>query len=147
MIWVGIGLIIIGIALFALTGILIKPLNKVAAILSDVKETTKELPETVKDISGQANEALHTGVDTLQQINVQLKELTPIFYLVGDVGRATHELSSNMVNAVEEFEQKETGTFATRKNLESLYGAATLGMMIFQKAREFNNERNVIDNE
>lgn len=147
MIWIGIGLIIIGLALIALTGILIKPLNKVAAILNDVKETTKDLPETVKDISNQANAALHTGVDTLQQLNGQLKELTPIFYLIGDVGRATHELSSKMVNAVEDFEQKETGTFATRRNLESLYGAGTLGMMIFQKAREFSNERSVIDNE
>lgn len=147
MIWIGIGLIIIGIALLALTGILIKPLHKIAAILADVKDTTKDLPETVKDISNQANAALHTGVDTLQQINGQLKELTPIFYLVGDVSRATHELSSNMVNAVEDFERKETGTFATRRNLEALYGAATLGMMVILKARELSKERNVIDNE
>lgn len=147
MIWVGIGLIIIGIALLAGTVILIRPINKVSAILSDVKETTEGLPDTVNNVSEQANQALHTGVDTLQQINTQLKELTPIFYLVGDVGRATHHLSANMVNAVEEFEDKDTGTFATRKNLEGLYGALTLGAMVFQKAKEFNNERKVVTQE
>ncbi|MBN6206649.1 DUF948 domain-containing protein [Ralstonia pickettii] len=145
MIWVGIGLTIIGLALLALVGVLIKPLIKVSAVLDDVKKTTKDLPQTVNDATAQVNEALHTGVDTLQQINIQLKELTPIFYLVGDVGRATHQLSSNMVNAVEDFEEKETASFASRKNLEGLYGALTLGAMIFKKAKTFNNERKIVN--
>lgn len=145
MTWVGIGLIIIGIALFGLVGVLIKPLNKAAAVLSDIRKTTKDLPDTVHDISTQANEALDTGVDTLQQINTQLKELTPIFYLVGDVGRATQQLSSNMVTVVEGFEKRETESFASRKNLEGLYGALTLSAMIFKKVREYNQEKNVVD--
>lgn len=145
MIWVGIGLIIIGIALLALVGILIKPINKASAILSDVKETTEGLPETVNDIGSQANSALHTGVDTIQQINTQLKELTPIFYLVGDAGRATHQLSANMVAAVKDFERKDTETFASRNNLEGWYGAATLGVMIFKKIKEFNEEKNIVE--
>lgn len=145
MIWIGIGLIVIGLALLGLVGILIKPLTKVAAILNDVKETTKDLPQTVNGITTQVNEALNTGVTTIQQVNMQLKELTPIFYLVGDVGRATQQLSSNMVNAVEEFEEKETPSFASRRNLEALYGALTLGSMLFQQAREFSNERKTVD--
>jgi len=147
MVWVGIGLIIIGIAFLALVGILIKPLTKASAVLNDVKETTKDLPETVNGVTAQVNEALHTGVDTLQQINLQLKELTPIFYLVGDVGRATQQLSSNMVNVVEDFEEKEPPSLASRKNLEGLYGAVTLGMMIFQKAKEFSDERKVVNDQ
>lgn len=138
MVWIGIGLIIIGIALLGLVGIMIKPMMKAASVLSDVKKTTSTLPETVGGMTEQVNEALHTGVDMLQQINTQLKELTPIFYLVGDVGRATKQLSSNMVDAVEDFERKET--FATRKNLEALYGALTLGILLFQKAKDFANE-------
>ena len=138
MVWIGIGLIIIGIALLGLVGIMIKPMMKAASVLSDVKKTTSTLPETVGGMTEQVNEALHTGVDMLQQINTQLKELTPIFYLVGDVGRATKMLSSNMVDAVEDFERKET--FATRKNLEALYGALTLGILLFQKAKDFANE-------
>ena len=138
MVWIGIGLIIIGIALLGLVGIMIKPMMKAASVLSDVKKTTSTLPETVGGMTEQVNEALHTGVDMLQLINTQLKELTPIFYLVGDVGRATKQLSSNMVDAVEDFERKET--FATRKNLEALYGALTLGILLFQKAKDFANE-------
>ena len=145
MIWVGIGLIIIGLALLALAGILIRPLLKASAVLDDLKKTTKDLPQTVKEVTTQVNGALNTGVDTLQQVNTQLKELTPIFYLVGDVGRATQQLSSNMVHAVENFEERETASFASRKNLEGLYGALTLGAMIFQKAREFNSERKIVD--
>lgn len=145
MVWIGIGLIIIGIALLGLVGIMIKPMMKAASVLSDVKKTTSTLPETVGGMTEQVNEALHTGVDMLQQINTQLKELTPIFYLVGDVGRATKQLSSNMVDAVEDFERKET--FATRKNLEALYGALTLGILLFQKAKDFANENNIVDNQ
>lgn len=145
MVWIGIGLIIIGIALLGLVGIMIKPMMKAASVLSDVKKTTSTLPEKVGGMTEQVNEALHTGVDMLQLINTQLKELTPIFYLVGDVGRATKQLSSNMVDAVEDFERKET--FATRKNLEALYGALTLGILLFQKAKDFANENNIVDNQ
>lgn len=145
LIWVGIGLIIIGIALLALVGILIKPLTKVSAILNDVKKTTKDLPVTVNNVMTQVNETLDTGVNTIQQVNTQLKELTPVFYLVGDIGRATQRLSSNMVNAVEDFEERETSNVRSGKNLEGLYGAVTLGAMIFQKTREFSKERKVVD--
>lgn len=145
MIWIGIGLIVIGLALLGLVGILIKPLIKASAVLNDVKETTKDLPQTVNGITTQVNEALNTGVNTIQQVNMQLKELTPIFYLVGDVSRATQQLSSNMVNVVEDFEEKETPSFASRRNLEALYGALTLGAMVFQQAREFSNERKTVD--
>ena len=93
MVWIGIGLIIIGIALLGLVGILIKPLTKASAILKDVKETTKDLPETVNRITTQVNEALDIGVDTLQQVNMKLQELTPIFYLVGDVKRTCYTTS------------------------------------------------------
>lgn len=145
MIWIGIGLIVIGLALLGLVGILIKPLTKVSAVLNDVKKTTKDLPQTVNGITTQVNEALNTGVTTIQQVNMQLKELTPIFYLVGDVSRATQQLSSNMVNAVEDFEENETPSFTSRRNLEALYGALTLGAMVFQQAREFSNERKTVD--
>lgn len=145
MIWVGIGLIIIGLALLVLVGVLIKPLIKVSGVLSDMKKTTKDLPETVNELTTQVSEAMDTGVDTLQQINLQLKELTPIFYLVGDVGRATQQLSTNMVHAVEDFKKKETADFASRRNLEGLYGALTLGIMVFKSAKDFNNKRKVVN--
>jgi uncharacterized protein YoxC len=145
MTWVGIGLIIIGLGLLALVGIAIKPLNKAATVLSDLRNTTKDLPETVNDISSKANVALDKGVDTLQEVNTQLKELTPIFYLVGDVGRATQHLSSNMVTVVEDFEEKETESFASRKNLEGLYGAITLGIIIVQKMNQYKEEKKIVD--
>src|SRR5699024_7195974 len=147
MIWIGIGLIIIGLVLLALVVMLIKPLTKLSSALDDVKKTTKDLPETVNSITVQVNDGLSTGLDTLQQINIQLKELTPIFYLVGDVGRTTQQLSSKMVTVVEDFEGNESTSFASRKNLEGLYGAATLGAMIFQKAKTFSKERKVVDNQ
>ena len=143
MVWIGIGLIIIGIALLAATALLLKPLAKVSSILTDVKKTTKELPQTAENAAGKVTEILNTGANTLKEINGQLKEITPIFHLVGDVGRATHHIAANMVNAVEDFERKET--FATRRNLEGLYGAITLAIILFQKVRDYNKEKNIID--
>ncbi|PAV27856.1 hypothetical protein CIL05_19435 [Virgibacillus profundi] len=145
--WLGIGVLVIGVALLVLVILLIKPLNKLAGVFANLQKTTDELPQTVVDVTSQAKEAIGAGTDTLKQINTQLKELSPLFYIVGDVGRATNQMSSSMVDAVTKMESKTTAAndLTHRKNLEGLYGALTLGFFIFQKSRELAKERNVID--
>ncbi|MFC3040882.1 DUF948 domain-containing protein [Virgibacillus xinjiangensis] len=142
--WLGIGVIIIGVAFLVLVILLIKPLNKLSGVLGNLQKTTDDLPETVTDITAQAREALSTSTDTLHQVNNQVKELSPIFYIVGDAGRATSQLSNSMVNAVGKMEVKaqEASDFAYRKNLEGIYGALTLGYILFQKRNEFSTPKN-----
>ncbi|MCM3399575.1 DUF948 domain-containing protein [Oceanobacillus profundus] len=138
MIWIGIGLIIIGVAFIGLVVFLIKPLNKLASVLNSLQKTTDKLPKTVDDVTSQTTEAIGTGIDTLHQVNSQVKHLNPIFQIVGDAGHAANQLSSKMVDAVEDMKQntQQANDFATRKNLEGLYGALTLGFFLFQKARK-----------
>ncbi|WP_067730355.1 DUF948 domain-containing protein [Oceanobacillus damuensis] len=147
MIWIGIGLIIIGIALMALVVFLIKPLNNLAGVFSSLQKTTDELPKTVEDITSQTTQTLGTGVETLNQVNNQVRELSPLFHIVGDAGRATNHLTSSMVNAVDEMKvNTQNGSdFTTRKNLEGIYGALTLGYLLFQKNKEMKKERNTIN--
>ncbi|MGJ9460338.1 DUF948 domain-containing protein [Oceanobacillus sp. CF4.6] len=147
MIWVGIGLIIIGIAFMALVVFLIKPLNNLAGVFSSLQKTTDELPKTVDEITLQATKTMGTSVETLDQVNNQVKELSPLFHIVGDAGRATNQLTSTMVNAVDDMKvnTQNGNDFATRKNLEGFYGALTLGYILFQKNKEMKNEKNTIN--
>ncbi|MFC4025595.1 DUF948 domain-containing protein [Oceanobacillus longus] len=147
MIWVGIGLIIIGIAFMALVVFLIKPLNNLAGVFSSLQKTTDELPKTVDEITLQATKTMSTSVETLYQVNNQVKELSPLFHIVGDAGRATNQLTTTMVNAVDDMKvnTQNGNDFATRKNLEGFYGALTLGYILFQKNKEMKNEENTIN--
>ncbi|MFC2949234.1 DUF948 domain-containing protein [Virgibacillus sediminis] len=141
--WLGIGVIIIGIALLVLVILLIKPLNKLSGVLENLQKTTDDLPETVTNLTAQTKEALSTSTDTLHHVNNQVKELSPIFYIVGDAGRATNQLSNSMVNAVTKMESKtqDASNLSYRKNLEGIYGALTLGYILFQKRNEFSAPR------
>ncbi|WP_249872596.1 DUF948 domain-containing protein [Oceanobacillus saliphilus] len=138
MIWVGIGLIIIGIALMALVMFLIKPLNNLAGVFSSLQKTTDELPKTVENITSQTTKTLGTSVETLQQVNNQIKELSPLFHIIGDAGRATNQLTSSMVDAVDDMKlnTQRGKNITTGKNLEGFYGALTLGYLLFQKNKE-----------
>jgi len=137
--WViGIGVLLIGIALLGGVAFLIKPLLNLAGILSNVQKTTDTLPEDVEEITSQAKEAIGSGVNTLHQVNDQVKELSPLFYTVGDIGRATNNVSSSMLAAVEDMKEKTatSNELTSQKNLEGLYGALTLGYVLFNRAKK-----------
>ena len=63
--WLGIGVFIIGIALFVLVIILIKPLMKLANVLSSVQQSTDRLPKILDENGKEAHIAL-------QQVNICL---------------------------------------------------------------------------
>lgn len=139
MLWViGIGLILIGIALLIGAIALIKPLNNFAKTLKNVEKTTKNLPKDVQEMTAHAKSALGGGVDTIHQVNKQIKELSPIFHMIGDAGRATNRFSSKIVSATDDLKNKTdvSSNFMQKKNLEGLYGLLTLGYFLFQRARK-----------
>lgn len=145
--WLGIGVLVIGIAFFVLVIRLIKPINKLAGVFSSLQKTTDELPEQINEVTTQAKEAISASKDVLQQVNDQVKELSPIFYIVGDAGRATNHLSSSMVDAVMKIKTSttEASEFTERNKLEGFYGALTLGYFIFQKSSALSKEKNIIE--
>lgn len=137
MIWVGIGVILIGIALLVIAILLIKPLMNLSNVLKNVEKTTKTLPEDVQEMTAQTKTVIGSGVNTLHEVNNQVKELSPIFYIIGDTGRAANQVSSTVLTAVDDMKVKtaESNDIARKKNLEGLYGALTLGYFLFQRGK------------
>lgn len=132
MTWIGIGLIIIGIAFLGLVGVLFKPLMKLADLLQSTQKTTDQLPDTVETITSQATEVLENGVNTLQQVNQQINELSPLFHLIGDAGRATNQLTSSVLKTADGLQEKteEANRMIANKNLQGIYGLATIGYFL-----------------
>lgn len=139
MLWVvGIGLILIGIALLIGAIALIKPLNNLSKTLKNVEKTTETLPEDIQDITAQTKSALGDSAQVLNQVNDNIKELNPIFRIIGDLGRTTNQVSSSIASAVSDVKEKTEATnkYARGKNLEGLYGILTLGYLLFKRNRE-----------
>ncbi|RKQ32276.1 DUF948 domain-containing protein [Oceanobacillus halophilus] len=135
MLWLGIGVMVIGVALLILTIVLIKPLFKLAGVLGSLHKTTETLPQTVNELTTTAKDAIGTGVDTLNQVNTQMKELSPIFYIIGDVGRATNQLSSSIVSKVEHLKEttETTKDVSSNNNLQGFYGLIALAYLLFRQ--------------
>lgn len=135
--WLGIGVLVIGIAFAVLVLFLIKPLNKLGDLLFSVQRTTDELPHNIDLLTDRAKEVIQTSTETLSNVNNQIKELSPLFYIVGDVGRSTQKLSSSLVNTTTTMKTStENGkNFNSSHNLEGLYGALTLGYYLVQKRK------------
>lgn len=136
--WLGIGVLVIGIAFAALVLLLIKPLNNLSNLFFSVQRTTDELPHNINLITDQTKNTLQTTTETITNVNKQVKEFTPFFAIIGDVGHATQRLSSTLVDSTENIKVKtEDGkNYAERRNLQGLYGVMTLGYHLIQRKKE-----------
>ncbi|MEC5425979.1 DUF948 domain-containing protein [Virgibacillus sp. C22-A2] len=140
--WLGIGVLVIGLAFLVLVLLLIKPLNRLAGLFGSLQKTTDHLPQQVEEITTQAKAVLGSGNDALNQINNQVKELSPLFYIAGDIGRATNQMFASLAEAVIKMERTtaEANDLTHRKNLEGLYGVLTLGYYVFQRSKSHLSE-------
>src|SRR5699024_6875510 len=118
MVWLGIGVILIGIALLVIAIVLIKPLMNLASVLKNVEKITKTLTEDVQVITAPTKTVNDRNVNTLNEVNNQVKELSSIFYIIGDTGRAASQVRSNLLTAVGHMKEKiaESNDFA-RENV------------------------------
>lgn len=135
MLWLGIGVLVIGIALLLLAIILIKPLFKLAGVFSNLQKTTDTLPNQLNSITSQTTNVIGAGVDTLNEINTQVKKLSPIFNIIGDVGQATNKLSSSIVHKVNRMnnETETVKSISTTKGLEGFYALIALVFLLFKR--------------
>lgn len=135
--WLGIGVLVIGIAFAALVVLLIKPLNNLGNVLFSVQRTTDELPHNIDLIMDQTKGTIQTSTETLSTVNNQIKELSPLFYIIGDVGRSTQKLSATLVDTTVAMKTNTTDgkNFTDRHNLEGLYGVLTLGYYLAQRRK------------
>ncbi|GGP15635.1 DUF948 domain-containing protein [Oceanobacillus neutriphilus] len=132
LILLGIGAVLIGIGLLAVAGFLFLKLGGAGKLIASAQKTTDQLPEQVEGITSQITDVLKTGNETLQQVNQQIKELSPMFYLVGDAGRATHNMTSSVLKTANQLQEKteDADLIIANKNLQGIYGLATIGYFL-----------------
>ncbi|HLR63217.1 MAG TPA: DUF948 domain-containing protein [Lentibacillus sp.] len=131
--WVGIGVIIIGLAMLGLVFLLIKPLKNLTEVLAGVQKTTNNLPNQVADIMTNLKTALSSANDTIKQLNEQLGKLVPIFQIIGNIGKSLQHLFSIMTKINDDMQCKTDNSLMERYHLEGIYGVMALGYGLYQR--------------
>ncbi|MFA1822942.1 DUF948 domain-containing protein [Virgibacillus oceani] len=136
--WVGIGVTVIGVAFLALVILLIKPLRNLTGVLANLKKTTATLPNQVGAVMTKAAEAIQQGKEMASEVNGKMKELNPLFAIIGNIGRTLNALSSYILNVVSKVNTSTTplmDRMLKREHMEALLSFATLGYLVFQKKK------------
>lgn len=146
---IGIGVIIIGVAAIILAIFIGHALNNLASVLSGVDKTVQKLPEQLDGIFKETGDMIHESNQTLADVNDKLQQLSPLFYMVGDVGNATRKFSSSLVDVTDSVKARtEAGRdIADKNNLGGLYGSFALGYYWLKKRREMKREERDYTNE
>lgn len=130
MIWLGIGLCIIGLALLIISVIAIKPLKRLSDVLGSLKQTTDELPKTVNEVTSQTTAAMETGVDVLHDVKGKLNDLQPVFHIVGKFGRTANSLTQKAGSITK------TPFFQNAvKNTKGLLGIVAVLLLLFNNKK------------
>lgn len=90
----GIGVILIGIAFLVLAIYLAWTLNNLANILRGIEKTVEPLPDQLDDIFRETGSLINHTNDTLSDVNEKLRTLSPLFYMLGDVGEMSRKLTT-----------------------------------------------------
>lgn len=122
--WLGIGVLIIGIAFAVLTFLLIKPIRKLSETLDGVKQVSDRLPQLVDELSSQTVEVMQSSNATIANVNEQVKEISPLFHIVGDTGEATRQLTLSALGKTNTLKSKtsDASEFTKREKYEGIYG-------------------------
>lgn len=139
--WLGIGVLLIGIALLILVIILIKPLGKLSGVLESLQKTTDDLPETITEVTDQATQLLQTGNETLSNVNDQVTEISPVFQIVGDIGHVAREFTSKAVDKTVALKQQTSAAteVSNRKKYEGLYGLLSFILFFTERKKDIKN--------
>ncbi|PAV27859.1 general stress protein [Virgibacillus profundi] len=138
----GIGVIIIGVAFLVLAIFIAHTLNNLAGVLKGIEKTVDRLPKQLDDVLKETGDLIGESNHTIADVNDKLKQLSPLFYIVGDVGNVTRRFSSSLVDVTETLKKKTTDTNEITKenNLGGLYGSFALGYYMMKKRRQMKQE-------
>lgn len=136
--WLGIGILLIGIAFSVLVFILIKPVGKLSDTLDEVKLATNRLPKAIDNLSMQATEVMNTSNITIQNVNNQVKKMTPFFHVIGVAGEATHQLTLAALKKTNRLNTRTTTAtgFTKREKYEGIYGIISFIFFLTQRSKE-----------
>ncbi|HJF32144.1 MAG TPA: DUF948 domain-containing protein [Sporosarcina psychrophila] len=138
--WLGIGVLIIGIAFAILVIFLLKPIKKLATVLESLQQTTDRLPEVLDNVTNQTSTVLQTSNTTLGNVNEQVNEISPLFHIVGDAGKAAESLTSAALDKTTTLKQQtvDANEFVKHKKYEGIYGLLSFLFFLSQKRKEIS---------
>ncbi|MCA0971319.1 DUF948 domain-containing protein [Halobacillus litoralis] len=133
--WLGIGVFIIGIAFAVVSIFLMKALNNLAEVLKGVTKTVNQLPEQLDSVMSETSNVLHNSNDTLADINEKVRALSPLFYIVGDIGESSRKLTSSLVDMTSSMKESthEGEKRVHEEGWRGIYGALALSYYLIQK--------------
>lgn len=139
---VGVGVLLIGIAFLILAIFLGHTLNNLAGVLGGIDKTVQQFPNQLDDVMKETSNMIRESNHTLADVNEKMAQLSPLFYIVGDVGNATRKFSSSLVDVTESMKEKsETGKGIADKNkLGGLYGSFALGYYWLKQRQQLKGE-------
>ncbi|TGB02882.1 DUF948 domain-containing protein [Halobacillus salinus] len=133
--WLGIGVFIIGIAFAIVSIFLIKALNNLANVLKGVTKTVDQLPGQLDSVMSETSNVLHNSNDTLADVNEKIRALSPLFYIVGDIGESSRKLTSSLVDMTYSMKSttREGEQRVNEEGWRGIYGALALTYYFVQK--------------
>ncbi|MBD7909476.1 DUF948 domain-containing protein [Sporosarcina gallistercoris] len=144
--WMGIGVLVIGIAFAVLVVILIKPLKNLGDVMENLKQTTEKLPNVVDDVTGQAQLVLNTSNETIGNVNQQVHEITPLFKIVGDTGEAARSLTQSALTKTNTLKENtaNAANLTRRERYQGLYGFLSFLFYLQQNQKELKTETKLL---
>ncbi|MGP4059474.1 DUF948 domain-containing protein [Halobacillus sp. H74] len=135
--YLGIGVLIIGIAFAIVSIFLIKALNNLAKVLGGVRKTVDQLPDQLDSVMKETTGVLHNSNDTLADVNEKIRALSPLFYIVGDIGESSRKLTSSLVDMTASIKQSthEGEQKINEEGWRGIYGALALTYYLSQRRK------------
>ncbi|MHA6253462.1 DUF948 domain-containing protein [Oceanobacillus sp. CAU 1775] len=140
---VGVGVLLIGIAFLILAIFLAATLQNLAGILGGIDKTVRRLPDQLDEVMSETSNIIRESNHTLADVNEKMSQLSPLFYIVGDVGNATRKFTSSLVDVTDSVKAKsETGKELTEKNnLGGIYGSFALGYYWLKRRQQLKHDK------
>ncbi|MUV38861.1 hypothetical protein JNUCC1_02732 [Lentibacillus sp. JNUCC-1] len=111
-------------------------------MLRGVEKTVEKLPTQLDNVFSETGNLIHESNRTLGDINDKLEQLSPLFYIAGDMSNVTRKFSSSLVDVTESVKQKtsETSEITKKNNAGGLYGSFAMGYYLLQKRRQMKKD-------
>ncbi|MGP4078076.1 DUF948 domain-containing protein [Halobacillus sp. K22] len=141
--YLGIGVLIIGIAFAIVSIFLIKALNNLANVLGGVRKTVDQLPDQLDSVMKETSNVLNNSNDTLADVNEKIRALSPLFYIIGDIGESSRKLTSSLVDMTQSMKESthEGEQKINEEGWRGIYGALALTYYLTQKRKELKTAR------
>ncbi|PRO66220.1 DUF948 domain-containing protein [Alkalicoccus urumqiensis] len=136
--WLGIGVLVLAIAIFIGVLFLRPVLTKLAETLGNTAETVSTLNKSLGEITSETTLILYNTNETLVDVNDKIGKLNPLFDIVHDTGEAAHHLTATMASytSVKHDRAQEGVNYINKKDLEGILRGAAFVYYLRQVKKE-----------